>query len=82
MENTIFKLVLWDRAWDPVGSYERSNITVGLSLVSEQCSTTYSLEAFVFCTFTHQGFSEIQILNLEDKNKYFNKGKENPQIVS
>lgn len=37
MENTIFKLVLWDRAQDSVGSYEKSNITVGLSLVSE-CS--------------------------------------------
>lgn len=47
-----------------------------------QCSTTYSLEAFVFCTFMHQGFSEIQILNLEDKNKYFNKSKDNPQILS
>lgn len=43
MENTIFKLVLWDRARDPAGSYERSNITVGLSLVSEHNAAPHIL---------------------------------------
>lgn len=33
MENTIFKLVLWDRAQDFAGSYERSVITVVLSVL-------------------------------------------------